>query len=186
MNDELRALLDKQAITELVHAYCAASDRRDLGALRELYHDDAVDDHGAFFKGPAMDFIDALPQIQAPMRRLHHNVTTVNIALDGDYAEGEIYVLAFHQVETDGEPLDLLIGGRYLDRYERRGGRWKFSERAVLADWATVTQPSAVRLDHPLIEGSHIGRADAADPGYGFFRLLRRAPENAGTQETNS
>lgn len=173
MEETLRVLLDKQAIGELVHAYCAAADRRDLDALRALYHEDAVDDHGAFFKGPAMAFIDQLPAIQAPMRILHHNVTTVNIALDGDYAEGEIYVLAFHQVETEGAPMDLMIGGRYFDRYERREGVWKFSERAVVADWATVGEPSAVRLDHPMIQGSHIGRSGRDDPSYGFFRLLR-------------
>jgi len=186
MTEELRALLDKQAITELVHAYCAASDRRDLAALRELYHADAIDDHGGFFKGPAMTFIDTLPEIQAPMRILHHNVTTLNIALQGDYAEGEIYVLAFHQIDGDEQPLDLLIGGRYLDRYARRDGRWKFSERAVLADWATVTDPSAVRLAHPLIDGSHIGQPDGTDPGYNFFRLLRRATPRGERQEESS
>lgn len=174
MHPELQCLLDKQAITELVHAYCNAADRHDHDKLRQLYHPDAIDDHGGFFKGLAMDFIDRLPEIQAPMAILHHNVTTLNIALDGDYGEGEVYVLAFHQVRTDDGTLDLLIGGRYLDRYEKRGGTWKFAERAVLADWATVTQPSAVRLDHPMLAGSHIGTPGPDDPSHGFFRLLRR------------
>jgi len=48
----------------------------------------AHDDHGSFFKGPAMEFIDMLPEIQAPMEILHHNITSINIALDGDKAEG--------------------------------------------------------------------------------------------------
>ncbi len=174
MDAQVQALLDKQAITDLVHAYCNASDRHDHDKLRQLYHPDATDDHGAFFKGLAMEFIDQLPAIQEPMEILHHNVTTVNIALDGDYAEGEIYVLAFHKVRTDEGPIDLLIGGRYLDKYARRDGVWKFAERAVLADWATVTSPSAVDLSHPLIDGSHIGSPGPADPSYEFFRLLRR------------
>jgi len=173
VNPELQALLDRQAITDLVHAYCRAADRRDYELMRSLYHADAIDDHGAFFKGLAMDFIDRLPDIQAPMRILHHNVTTVNIALDGDYAEGEISVLAFHQVETDDAPLDLLIGGRYLDRYEKRAGAWKFSERAVLADWATLDEPSRVALEHPMIDGSYIGRRGEDDPSYNFFRLFQ-------------
>ena len=174
MEPRLQALLDKQDIVELIHAYCNAADRRDYALMRELYHDDAVDDHGAFFKGLAMEFIDRLPGIQAPMEILHHNITTVNIALDGDYGEGEVYVLAFHQVATEGGPVDLLIGGRYLDKYEKRAGAWKFSRRAVVADWATYSDPSAVTLDHPMIEGSHIGRGGPNDPSYGFFRLLTR------------
>ena len=109
MDARLQALLDKQAITDLVYAYCSASDRHDHARLRELYHPDATDDHGGFFQGLASDFIDQLPEIQAPMEILHHNITNLNIALDGDYAEGEIYVLAFHRIRTETEPLDLLV-----------------------------------------------------------------------------
>lgn len=174
MDSRLKALLDKQEITELVHTYCRASDRHDHDLMRTLYHEDAIDDHGAFFKGLAMEFIDQLPEIQAPMRILHHNVTTLNIALDGDYAEGEVYVLAYHQVATDDKPVDLVIGGRYFDKYEKRNGVWKYIERAVVADWATFNDPSTVCLDHPMIEGSHIGCPGPEDHSYGFFRLLKR------------
>lgn len=172
----LRALLDKQEITELIHAFARAADRHDHEAIRELYHPDALDDHGAFFKGLAMEFIDQLPQIQEPMQILHHNVTTVNIKLESEnshYAEAEVYALAYHQVASDGEPTDLLIGGRYFDKYEKRGGVWKFSERAVVADWATIDQPSRVNLQHPMIEGSHIGQPGEEDPSYNFFRLFQ-------------
>lgn len=174
MDARLQALMDKQEITELVHAYCNAMDRRDYDLLRTLYHEDATDDHGAFFRGLAMEFIGRLPEIQAPMNILHHNVTTVNIALEGNYGEGEVYVLAFHQAATGDGAVDLLIGGRYFDKYEKREGVWKYSERAVVADWATFTDPSAVCLDHPMIEGSHIGRPGPNDPSYQFFRLLTR------------
>ena len=110
MDPRLQAMLDKQEITDLVYAYCNASDRHDHDKLRSLYHPDATDDHGGFFQGLASEFIDKLPEIQAPMEILHHNVTTVNIALDGDYAEGEIYVLAFHRISTDTEPMVLDLG----------------------------------------------------------------------------
>lgn len=173
MDPKLQLLIDKQDITDLVYAYCNASDRHDHDKLRQLYHPDAIDDHGGFFRGLAMEFIDQLPQIQAPMNILHHNVTNINLALDGDYAEGEIYVLAFHQIDSEEGPKDLLIGGRYFDKYEKRDGLWKYSERAVVADWATVNTPSTVQLDHPLVEGSRIGRPGQADPSFGFFRLLQ-------------
>lgn len=174
MDPQLQALLDKQAITELIHRYCNAADRHDHDKMRSLYHTDAIDDHGSFFKGPAMDFIDMLPEIQAPMLILHHNVTTVNLALDGDYAEGEVYIIAYHQVATDGEPMDLLIGGRYFDKYQKRDGEWKFSHRAVVADWATVNETTTTNLTHPMIEGAYIGKPGTADPSYEFFTLLKR------------
>ena len=83
-------------------------------------------------------------------------------------------MLAYHKVATDHEPLDLLLGGRSLDQYRKRDGRWKFSRRAVLADWATVNQPSQVDLEHPMVQGSHIGCPGEGDPSYDFFRLLTR------------
>ena len=89
MQNELKKLLDKEAIRELVQIYCRAADRHDHVLMRSLYHEDAYDDHGNFFKGPAMEFIDMLPDIQKAMAILHHNVTTHNIFFDPenpDYA----------------------------------------------------------------------------------------------------
>jgi SnoaL-like domain len=173
LDPRLQALLDKQAITELVHAYCNAADRHDNEKMRSLYHEDAIDEHGQFFEGNAMAFIDALPGIQANMRILHHNVTTLNIVLDGERAEGEVYILAFHQVDSPEGLVDVLIGGRYFDKYEKRDGVWKYVHRAVVADWVKVDQPSTVRLDHPMIEGSRIGTPGQADPSYAFFDIFQ-------------
>src|SRR3546814_1305980 len=55
--------------------------------MRALYHDDAIDEHGKFAKGPASEFLNKLPEIQAPMAVLHHNVTTINLKLDGVRAD---------------------------------------------------------------------------------------------------
>ena len=174
MTEELQRLIDLEAIRNLVSIYCRAADRHDHTLMRSLYHEDALDDHGSFFKGLAMDFIDKLPDIQAPMEILHHNTTTHNIELDGDRAEGEVYVLAFHRVATDQGSIDLIIGGRYLDKYEKRDGVWKFSHRAGLADWATVKEPSQVDMSHPLVSGALIGRPGPEDPSYSFFEGFGR------------
>lgn len=172
---QLQTLLDKQAIHELIHAYANAADRHDHAKMRALYHEDAIDEHASFYKGPAMAFIDKLPEIQAPMLILHHNVTTVNLKLDGDHAEGEVYILAFHKVrKPDGGAYDLLIGGRYFDQYEKRDGVWKFSYRSVVADWANVHDPSIVDLEHPVMAGAYFGKPGPADPSYAFFSLLKR------------
>ena len=99
LEQQLRELLDKQALHELINAYATAADRHDHVKMRALYHEDAIDEHGHFAKGPAMEFIDKLPEIQKPMAILHHNITTVNLKLAGDKAEGEVYLIAMHQVK---------------------------------------------------------------------------------------
>ena len=88
LDSKIQEILDKESIRELVYIYCRAADRHDNKLMRSLYHEDAYDDHGSFFKGKAMEFIDLLPEIQKSMGILHHNVTTHNIKLDGDMAEG--------------------------------------------------------------------------------------------------
>lgn len=170
----LQDLVDREAIRTLVYGYCNAADRHDHVKMRSLYHEDAIDDHGAMSSGPAMDFIDRLLDIQASMEILHHNVTTINIAIEGDYAEGEVYLLALHRVKGPDGPFDVLVGGRYFDKYTRRDGKWKFAHRAIVADWANIHAPSIVDLDHPFLAGAHIGKAGPSDPSYKFFRLLGR------------
>ncbi len=178
--EKIKRLLDKEAIRELVNTYCRAADRHDHELMRSLYHEDALDDHGSFFKGLAMEFIDRLPEIQAPMQILHHNVTTHSIELNGSEAEGEVYILAFHQVQKEETAFDILIGGRYFDRYAKRSGTWKFSERAVVADWATVHDPSVVDLSHPMVDGAHLGCPGPADPSYNFFSGFSRGVRAGG------
>jgi len=172
-SNKIQYWINKNEIQDLLNLYCRAADRRDHKAMRELYHPDAIDDHGGFFKGLATDFIDKLPEIQAPMEILHHNITTVNIEIDGNYAEGEVYVLAFHTVAGPDGPTDVLIGGRYLDKYEKREDTWKFSHRAVVADWVKIDSPSSVDLSHPFVDGSHIGCSGRDDPSYKFFDILK-------------
>jgi len=174
LEQRLQQLLDKEDIRELVQAYCNAADRHDHDKMRSLYHTDAIDDHGSHFCGPAMEFIDKLPEIQSSMRILHHNVTTHNIKLNGDQAEGEVYILAFHQAEGPNGLFDVLIGGRYFDKYEKRDNQWKFSHRAIVADWVNVHEESIVNLKHAFIDGAHIGVPGAEDPSYEFFSLFKR------------
>ena len=181
MDKQLARLLDKEAIRDLVQIYCRAADRHDHELMRSLYHEDAYDDHGSFFKGSAMEFIDMLPEIQKPMAILHHNVTTHNIMFDEsrpDYAEGETYLIAFHKVQADPdqEGEDVLVGGRYFDKYEKRDGVWKFLARSIDADWVYISNPSAVKLDHPMMEGVHIGKPGTSDPSYELLKLFSAGP----------
>lgn len=169
----LQTLLDKEAIRSLVYRYCNAADRHDHAKMRSLYHPDAIDDHGHMSSGPAADFLDKLPDIQASMEILHHNITTMNIAVEGDYAEGEIYLLALHRKKEEDRSYDVLIGGRFFDKYEKRDGEWKYLHHAVVADWANIHDPSIVNLSHPFLEGAYIGKPGPQDPSYAFFRLLR-------------
>lgn len=165
-------MVDEYQLRKLVHAYCRAVDRGDTERLRELYHHDAVDAHGAFSAGSADRFLDELAAARPYIRSMQHNITTVNFAIDGDAAEGEIYTIAVHTLAGRDRDTDLILGGRYLDKYEKRDGTWKIKERTIVTDWAQVRDPSAMDMSHPITKDTLKGTLDASDPSYQFFSLL--------------
>lgn len=167
----LQSLLDKQALAELAATYCRAIDRRDYALLKSLYFDDAVEDRGEIFRGSGYEFADWAA------RDAHHYVLTVHrifnalFAIDGDRAEGEIYVEAYHR--TTGEtPLEVVAGGRYLDRYEKRNGRWGFVYRTSTLDRCSMTPVDGAAYEQ-FVAGSVAGTGDANDLSY---RILTRFP----------
>ena len=172
MDPAVQEMLDEHALRKLVHTYCRAVDRGDMAMLRELYHHDAVDVHGGFSSGSADEFFAQLVASRPFIRAMQHHATTANFAIDGNAAEGEIYSLAVHTLAGKGRDIDLVIGGRYLDKYEKRDGTWKLLERTIVTDWARVTDPSAMDMSHPITKESLKGALDETDPSFQFFALL--------------
>lgn len=168
----IQEMRDEFELRKLVHRYCRAVDRGDLAALRALYHDDAADDHGAFSTGSVDEFLGQLAAARPYLRSMQHHVTTVDFAVDGDCAEGEIYNFATHTFAAGDRDVDVMVGGRYLDKYERRAGTWKFVERMIVTDWATVNDPSRLNVSHPITRGTATGSPDSTDPSHGYFSIL--------------
>jgi len=61
--------------------------------------------------------------------RTRHVISNVTIELDGDRARSRCYATVFQQ--TDELPLQPIAAGRYLDRFERVRGEWRFVDRLV-------------------------------------------------------
>lgn len=164
-----QALLDQLALRDLVMRYCRGCDRRDFALVRSLYHDDAVDDHGAMFRGGPDDFVAWLPTALAPWQATRHSISNSLILVDGDRAEGEHYVEAWHRSHPP-EPRDYIVHGRYLDRYERRQGVWKFLHRSLVFDHGLIRDVDQAALE-PLGGQAPQGRADRDDPSWSYALL---------------
>jgi hypothetical protein len=164
VGDTLQTLIDKQALVELVYGYCRACDRRDFALVRTLYHDDAIDDHGAMFRGTADEYVAWLPGVMANFEATVHSITNTLFVVRGEEAQGEIYTHAYHRTAAP-DAREIIIGGRYLDRYARRAGHWKFLHRSLALDWVRVAavDTSAYR---EFAAGAPLGRTDATDPSY--------------------
>ena len=140
----IQELLDKQALHEIAMRYARAIDRRDRELLLSLYHDDSIDHHGTMFKGGPVAYADWQPEVMAPFAVTAHYITNTDYRIDGDRAEGELYFIAYHRMEVEAK--EVMIGGRYLDRYERRAGEWKIAHRTLVWDFARSNPLDADQL----------------------------------------
>lgn len=153
----LQAVIDKEAIRDLVLLYSRAIDRQDIDLLADLYTDDATDTHGDSFDGPAADYCRFIAGAFPYMPYSGHHVCNHLIAVDGDTAGGEVYALAYHLIPTpDGQEEDFMAV-RYIDDYRRcSDGRWRFARRVVTYDF---------KLRRPFTGGGLLGQRDL-DPSY--------------------
>jgi ketosteroid isomerase-like protein len=174
VGDTLQALIDKQALSELVYTYCRACDRRDFALVRTLYHDDAIDDHGAMFCGSADEYVAWLPQVMANFEATVHSISNALFVVHGDEAQGEIYTQAYHRTPAPAGR-EIIIGGRYLDRYARRAGAWKFLHRSLALDWVRLQAVDAAAYAE-FAAGAPPGRTDATDPSYLALPFFSRSP----------
>jgi hypothetical protein len=141
--------------------------------LGKLVH--TVDAHGGFSAGSADEFLNQFTAARPYIRSMQHHITTMNFAVSKDFAEGEIYTIAVHTLAAGERHVDVVVGGRYLDKYEKRYGVWKFTARTIVTDWARVTDPSAMDDTHPITRNTLNASPDANDPSHQFFSLLGRA-----------
>jgi hypothetical protein len=131
----LRALLDRTEILDCIHRYTRGMDRLDRELVRSAYHDDAVDDHVGFV-GRVDEFIEWAFAFHGRQARHQHYVTNHTVDIDGEQAHSEIYYMVV-ATELDPDAPLRVVGGRYIDRFERRDGRWAIAARVCLVEWQT-------------------------------------------------
>jgi hypothetical protein len=134
----LETLIAKDAIRELVLLYSRSIDRKDMALLRTLYTRDATDTHGDSYDGPAAGYFAFIERSLPHLRYSGHHICNHLVSVDGDQGEGEVYAVCYH-VFADGKGgwVEDLLCARYIDRYRREDGRWRFAKRVVRYDYNT-------------------------------------------------
>lgn len=140
-NPAVQLLIDKQEIFELSMRYMRGLDRLDLDLLKSVYWPEATDARG-FIDGNGHAFCEFAVELLAAHHANHHMLGQALIEVAGDEAHGEVYFQAFHRIVEAGAERDFWVIGRYVDRYERRGGVWKIAHRAELNDSCSNHPPS--------------------------------------------
>lgn len=162
--DLLRDVVSKLALHELCAAYARGIDRADETLLASLFHDDSVVVSGVL-DGTGPEFARGIVAfVKQNFDRCSHHVSNEWFDVRGDEAVGESYVIA--AVTTGGQ--EMLVGGRYLDAFQRRSGSWRFSRRTFVLDW-TRAQASLPASEDAQASGPMRGVMGCDDPVYGVW-----------------
>ncbi|MBY0398961.1 nuclear transport factor 2 family protein [Myxococcota bacterium] len=163
-------LADRAAIHHQLVRYCRGVDRRNLELVRSTYHPDAYDDHGTY-KGDVEGFLAFVrDEVHARFRMTMHKLGQSFIEVEGDVARAESYAIC-HHVMAEADPAggpgatrdvaDMVMGIRYVDRFERRAGEWRIARRELRWEWARTDRLEALDPEWTW------GRADPGDAVFG-------------------
>lgn len=135
--------VSKQLITDAIMRSSHGIDRCNVDVLKSAYWEDATVDYGVY-TGEAMAFADFLMPGLAAFKVTQHSVSNILIELRGDEAKVESYVRAYHLAPGEDGDVDMVVGGRYIDRFTRRGDAWRIAHRIYVMDWNTNGPSTAI------------------------------------------
>lgn len=127
-------IIDREKIRDCLARLSRGEDRRDAELIKASYWPDATDDHGVFV-GSFAEYlawvVPGAPSIPVTLHTLGQSL----IELKGGTAAVETHITAYHRIDMGAQHRDIVIGGRYLDRMEKRGKEWRIAHRIMLYDW---------------------------------------------------
>jgi len=134
INHRMTQRLDRLDIVDCIARLARGEDRRNSELISSSYWPDADIDFGVF-KGSFGQYIGWVVPGDPSLPVTQHFLGQTVVELDGNDARAETYVISYHRVDTGEEHRDTAIGGRYLDRMEKRQGEWRIAGRVMLYDW---------------------------------------------------
>lgn len=149
-----------RAIENLIATYAERVDEGEFGAIgRLLEHAIFVGAAGSASGAEVIEEMlrDNVIVYEDGTPRTKHVVT--NIAIEVDAEVGTASARSYFTVlqALPDLPLQIIVSGRYLDRFERHEGQWRFAERRVLTD---LLGDASRHLRHPASDQQ--ARRDAA------------------------
>ena len=163
---DLECIADRLAIHDVLNLHSRGLDRLDSSAIQSAYWADAEVDYGGY-KGGAHIFAElVVGALDEQYELTRHCLSNTLIAFAGNSALSETNVNAGHLLA--GAEEEMLFYGRYLDKLEKREGRWKILHRQVVIDWSKRLPVRDEREDEAftaLAKGAHLDQ----DPLYPFL-----------------
>ena len=159
---KVQHLTDRQAILDCLTRELRGRDRQDVELTRSAFWDDALDEHGPKVAN-AHDYPEQQNAGHAKFfAATSHNICNHTCEIDGDVAHCETYVIGAMLLKNFRSTI--LLIGRYIDRLERRDGKWRIALRRTTVD--TALQGDASFLQTRMVAGFPKPLWSKEDPSY--------------------
>ncbi len=124
-------LNDKYACAELIQAW---GFYRDQGKWPELLATFVPEGQISisWFSGSFRDFVDRCQRSFDAGQRSKHHIFPSMVRVASERATAETNIVILVRQKIGGVPVDMTSYARFLDRLERRGGRWAILERTAI------------------------------------------------------
>jgi hypothetical protein len=153
----LRALLERQAVEDVLYRYCSTIDQKDYGRLRQTFSDDAVGQYGDAPEMHGGDIIVKwIEEMCVDQAFQHHLINVYHVDFDDAFTEARCLTYhTSHQIKKSDPDSDTLIVGRYRDLVRKIDGTWKIVDKRMEVGWieerhvsqaAVIEQETAVNL----------------------------------------
>ena len=170
-------MADRMAIQDIMYKWARSVDRLDLDTIRTLFHPSAKDDHGPY-KGDVEGLIAWIRERHKGITFSMHSLSNILIEFAGpDVALVESTIINIQRYPPEGKAslaqlsggktgkpgwgIDMMGSSRYVDKFERRGGAWKISERTCVMGWRTMMD---VDPEGPqMLPNWHVQKRDGTD-----------------------
>ena len=161
---DVRYLMDRTEILDCISRHARGCDRHDVDLITAAYHADGVDEHGHVIN-PGPEYGAWANDTHAKTSRVHtHNITTHTCEIDGDTAHAESYVIVV-LIGADSNSAQF-ISGRYLDRLEKRNGKWRIAVRRSTVEGMFLADSRVLQSSFFSDKGYLVGTRDRSDLSY--------------------
>lgn len=128
----------REAIREVLGAYCRGIDRRDRALVTAAFHPDATDDHGTGDR-PRDEFVEwCFGLLEGYDSTFHQLGQSTFDFRSGVLAHVETYGIASHRRLGGPDHRNLVTGFRYLDVFRLDDGGWRIARRRAVTDWSRI------------------------------------------------
>lgn len=173
-------LRDRSIILDVLNRWCRIADRLDLDAIFDVFHTDAVDNHGAY-NGDIVGFVSWMRERHRHITLSVHQITNTLIEFRDErtaLVETTVCTIQRHSPESEGlaqftsgmvlvpgRAYDYISSARYIDLFEMRPeAGWKIAQRNVATGWRRILEVAENAAGTG--QGKNVQRRDRSDLVY--------------------